>query len=731
MDREERWNAKISIQGNTVRAWAADEEKKADEYCFYLYDINNVKQEQSKWVKNADYSFTVQAEGIYRVKIFRKKEGSKTSKMTQYADYYSKERRTEFQRFCESRMVYTHTAHLRPDDLCKMKYPYKDFAVIVSDRNEIISQSFLDVYHLKKYTMQDNGQWVHVLAEDLERFYLDGILFSGIGKCEKTFTFGEHDVKKPVKISDEMIGNFTYVKKCADDIEIGTDYFGTGKLYDYIGQDICMITNNYHLLLLMLNDAGIKLEADNKLILALLCKSRQAFQQSITREREMIGTYMLPADKMFVVKNGTAVIKDKSICKVFHMDKTEDIHAYEHLLEEGREEIIENTRMILADTRYDTVVSGLTGGLDSRLVYGALSSLDEYQDKIVLHADGSENAVDEENSDVSIALKVNSIKKYDYNTVRIKYIWKDIETAENEMISLGVLSGYYYPHSYTKMMAEAVILSPAFALNGFYGEICCRPYYTRTLLQKEKKYEDAQAFLAVVANRAGILSGSAYEALKETLEKELEQLPGDSFFEKWEMHYLFYRNGLHCNTIWEYDKNIPQWGPLQSKALFQYKHLTFGKIKGISEQLHLIYRMDPKLLRIPFERPKDEAERKEFLKNVCENGVSDLDIRKFYETEKFHWKKRMREKREHSLNKGWEGKDFHELWNKGSQYDITIKERIYEILHRLMQYQGGIFRELFGIAVFQAVQEERFSMNELKTMYRKLVSVYVQIQIFE
>lgn len=730
MSKKEHWDAKISIHGNSVRAWVEHEGEKADAWYFYLYDIDNILIEKSKQMKKAKYCFKVTAGGTYRVKIFRKKDGITTNKMTKYVDYYSEKTREEFRDFCEHSMEYTLTSHLKADNLYQMQAPYKDFAVILDQRNDTLSRSFLDRYGLNIHATVVENQKVQILSGDILTFCSKDILFSGLAKCGQAFVCGEQDVTDAAQISDETIGNFTYVKRLGSGLEIGSDYFGTAKIFFYMGQDIRVISNNYHLLLLIVKEAGIRLEANQKMILALLCKSRQVFQQSITREREMLGVYMLPADQKMEIKKEIA-IKKKQISNVFQMPKTEDIRTCEYLLEEGKKEIIENTRLILSDNRFETVIADLTGGLDSRLVYGALGNLDAYRHKIVLHSDGSEAAADETNSDLSIALKVNCINGYEYNNVRTKYIWKEIEKAENEMISLDTLNGYYYPHSFTKMMLTGTNAIPVFELNGFYGEICCRPYYARTLLQNGKKYEDVGTFVSAIANRNGILSGSSYEALKEKLCEELERLPGSSYEEKWELQYLFYRNGLHCNKIWEYGKNIPQWGPLQSKALFMYKHLTFGKIKGIREQLQLLYSMDPRLLQIPFERARDEEERKEFLTSVNEEGIVHTDMAQSYEQVKSEWKKRLNERRNHTVNEGEEGKDFHELWKKGSLFDQQLKERIFEILHKLMQYQEGVFQELFGIAVFCAIKENRFAVYDMHVLYKKLAAVCLQMQIFE
>lgn len=139
-------------------------------------------------------------------------------------------------------------------------------------------------------------------------------------------------------------------------------------------------------------------------------------------------------------------------------------------------------------------------------------------------------------------------------TLFLKTFLNDIELAENEMISQSVLSGYYYPYSSLGMITIAKDTVSAFKLNGFYGEICCRPYYTRQLLRQRMKYEDKDTLISAVANRKKVLSGRTYNALKNKLSEELQLLPGDCWMEKWENHYLFYRNGLHCNTVWEYEK---------------------------------------------------------------------------------------------------------------------------------------------------------------------------------
>lgn len=723
-DRE--WNAEISICENRIEVYIENIKGTADKYCYYLYDINNAVVEKSKWTSTPNYIFEIDKEGAYFVKIFKRDLSSKTSMSTAYVDYYNKCTKADFERFCQENREYVFTSHLKSNFLYKMKAPYKDFAVVVSRRTETISNDFLVDYGFRRKDVEMGNLSIDLLAENTDNYVQKEIIFSGLGKCNHKLINGEKDLQCSKDISDEVIGNFTYVKKEKNVLEIGNDYFGTGKIYYYMKGELSVITNNYHFLLLILKHLGIIIKPNTKLIAALLCKSRQAFQQSITREREMLDVYMLPADKLFKINKNGVFIEDKSIASVFRLKKTEEID--DGLLIEGKREIIENTEIVLADTRYEKVIVDLTGGLDSRLVYGAISNLDNYRNKIVIHADGRDASINEENSDLSIAVKVNCIKEYDYNTVYESQLWRDIDIVENEMVSQSVLSGYYYPHSYLKMVISKIDFVPAFELNGFYGEICCRPYYTRKLLKEKTKYEDIDALISAIANRIGILSGSTYNELKNKLKEELQYLPGESYLEKWENHYLFYRNGLHCNTIWEYEKRAPQWGPLQSKALFKYKHITYGKIDGAKEQLQIIQQMDPRLNAVPLADIQDENERRKFTKDNMEH--IDVCTMEKVEKEKCRWEKRRMERRKNIKICVEEGEDYNKISKKGEIYDQLIDEKINEILHKLMKYEHGTFKDVFGLAVFKAIREKMYSLNERKILYQKLVSVYTQIEIF-
>lgn len=724
---EKKWTAGISIQDNFVEVWVNETAGKEIEFCFYLYNVNNTIVGKSDWINRTDYRFVLEVEGTYFVKIFKKKGKYRDFVFTEYVDYYNKQTRDEFDRFCNQNMEYCYTSGLEPHYLYRMNDPYKDFAVIVNRQELNLSSAFLRKYKFQESKIKKGKFHIQILADEVRE---DGIIFSGLAKCGSCLINGEKDLKDKNQISDENIGNFTYVKMKNTVVEVCNDYFGTGKIY-YFNNNINFIaSNNYHLLLLILKDLKIATELNNEEIIALLCKSGQAFQQSITREREIKNAFMLPADEYIVVGARGILFKKKTIYSIFKTRKKRNIESGKKLLEKGREEIIDNVKIVLADKRYDKVVVDLTGGLDSRIVYGAVNNLGEYKNKVVIHADGRDAEINQENSDLFLAVNINCLNRYEYNTVFMNRIWYDIDQAENEMISQAVLSGYYYPYSYKNMIITRADEIPAIELTGFYGEICCRPYYSRKLLKKEK-ISDLDMLLSALANRKGILSGYSYNILKSKLKDELLALPGNSWLEKWELHYLFYRNGLHCNTVWEYEKRTPQWGPLQSKALFKYKHLTYGEIDGIIEQLQIISSMDQRLLQIPFTDQQDEEERQRFAVDYI-SSKSPYGDAELFEQEKERWMRRRKERRLHSKDFSENAaEDYKELQKRGEEYDNQLSLRLNEMLHRLMRYNNGIYKELFGISIFWAVKQNRISKNEIKILYQKLLGIYFHICIFK
>ena len=93
---------------------------------------------------------------------------------------------------------------------------------------------------------------------------------------------------------------------------------------------------------------------------------------------------------------------------------------------------------------------------------------------------------------------------------------------------------------------------------------------------------------------------NAAEEIRRTFTQECMLLPGKSGLEKFENHYLFYRNGLHFNTSNNYHPFAPSWGILQSKTIIQLKCMTFSLNFGSRLELDLLYELNPELASIEY-----------------------------------------------------------------------------------------------------------------------------------
>ena len=82
-------------------------------------------------------------------------------------------------------------------------------------------------------------------------------------------------------------------------------------------------------------------------------------------------------------------------------------------------------------------------------------------------------------------------------------------------------------------------------------------------------------------NHNFIGSGVDIGAVKKILAKALDNIPGRNIVERYENHYLFFRNALDFSDRVRYNRLTPQIGVLQSKWLFYLKVGAFNSISPV------------------------------------------------------------------------------------------------------------------------------------------------------
>ena len=153
-------------------------------------------------------------------------------------------------------------------------------------------------------------------------------------------------------------------------------------------------------------------------------------------------------------------------------------------------------------------------------------------------------------------------------------------------------------------------------MNGMYGEVTGRPYYPRKMIRNKEEYANVSDFIDGYFKKISqfcLLSSGKYgvNAIKNIFTEELKSIPGRSPLEKFDLHYLFFRAGLHCSETWRNYIKGPEWGPLQSEKLFVAKYASFEKQHLPKVQIDLIKKLNNQILTIPFGSDQDNIDYSE------------------------------------------------------------------------------------------------------------------------
>ncbi|WP_157973808.1 hypothetical protein [Desertihabitans aurantiacus] len=591
---------------------SAEQRHPGDEYAFYLLKDREVVQRGS-YSQSDTVTYQLAEPGTYAVKAFVRNGEEKASRTSQSVTFEeaSGESFQETSAALDSTMQtpgLTNTPTELPElRFVQLNYPHQDFAVIVApglaDGSTTQRLNKVGAEHRLIHSVWTAGQRkLHVMAT---RTRIDGatdFVFSGMTRNANRFIFGADDLDRQSLPSIEaQVGDFTLLDLTADVARISTDYFGVAKVYYYEDQNITCVANRYHLLLLILRELGVRLELNADKVRASFGAINQMFTQNFSREMDIKGCYVLGVDKEIELREGGLVLQDAPIRNALDARESFDERAYVEMVQAAAEEIKDNLRIALMHPRFSFVRVDVTGGMDARMVIGALSHFRQFEDKIHIHT--ADNPATPEDLPLSLALLRKSPFQYD----SIPRRRRTVSLADSFLDIISVQLGTYYG---LQPLATREQLPDTLRINGFYGEVCGRPYYARLRFGRPEEptvEEFSRKFIASIPDsRKPVVTDSG---LAEHFADELRQIAGDTPLEKFDLHYLYYRNGLHCSDKWLNQVLAPGWGPLQSKTMFRLKLATFSEFKSIKVQLDVTDALNIDLARLPYGRDKDNAER--------------------------------------------------------------------------------------------------------------------------
>ena len=367
----------------------------------------------------------------------------------------------------------------------------------------------------------------------------------------------------------------------------------------------------------------------------------QPFYQNFSRRMDVKGVYCLPIDKFIYFDDTGAHITDKPIAEILGDDREISDEEYISLLEQAKSEIVSNLDSIARHPKFEKVIVDVSGGMDSRLVFSALTNLPEHRDKIVINSQDTRGSPNE----LHVALTLNSNYGYPYDAIPETIVLPPPKQLYNNISSYYL--GTYYSFNYSNLKTQK---KSAIRITGFGGEIVARPYYSRLHLHGKLDTPLVSDFTDGYFEKFGYLSlfgtnSELHSSTKLLFADELNMLPGEGALEKFDLHYLYYRNGLHCSDSLRADTSGPEFAILQSRSAFKLKKGCFTKHKSVKFQLDLMAALNPFLAQYPYESDMDNSAKETLSSQLLPVPSYMSNLKLDIESDRTEWEAVQKKKR--------------------------------------------------------------------------------------
>lgn len=698
-----------------------------DQFYFYLMKDGAIVH-RSDWTSETEFSKPLEEPGNYYVQAHLKRNESNTLKRSGSIFFKTQSCSSEL----KTRWREEELREISAPNLYTLTEPFSSFLIHYIDSKHqgadiLAAEVDSNLRKTQNVNLTNGSLKLYQFSAPLNSSSI--MLLSGTAICKSRFIFGESDVSDDLAAEDfnGSIGNFTIVTHRGERVSVQTDYFGFSKTYYYKDESNTFLSNSYHLLLRALKVAGIELHIDHEIALPKLnYVGLQPFYQNFSRRMDVKGCICLPIDKYIYFDNEGMHITDKPIASILHDGREVSNEEYSELLESARQEIISNLDLVAKNPKFEKIIVDVSGGMDSRLVFSAVTNLPEHREKIVINSQDTRGAPDE----LNVALTINS-----------KYGYKYDETAETifmppprslyENISSYYL-GTYYSFNYSNLKTER---PGTIRITGFGGEIVARPYFARLHFNSELDTDHVDNFAEQYFEKFGYLSifgtnSEIHTSNKKTFSEELKLLPRSNALEKFDIHYLYYRNGLHCSDSLRADISGPEFAILQSKSAFELKTRCFSKHKSVKLQLDLMNVLNPFLAQYPYESDMDNEAKYTLSTKLVSTPSYFSHLKLEIDANRDEWEKTQKQKR----NIRTVCCDNYDLYKR--QFSNILDSRLDHIVSalRIICKNDNSLIEDFAIPVYYFAKNNfkgQSSSTHFQNLYTKIISLAHQIRIIE
>lgn len=716
MVEKEKYDIKLFLNNNNLKVEVSNLKEPWFIRGYYLYKDGNIIKKIVKDNLDAVYNFELEEDGVYFIKVYIKNGEEMQSTNSSSFTFFNNETREKFEKLLNKKVDKKYREKL---DLYPLRPPFQNFALVITNE-ELNEKKMLKKlpkqFFFNKSNLSNKNAYIFSSNELVDKGDTR-IAFSGFCKYDNDILIGSeqiHNIEKPKDLV-ESIGNFTFLIKEENNFIIGKDYFATNSIYYYNTSELTIVSNEYHLLLMLLSEFNINLKIDDDIAIANLCFCKgQLFEQHLSKKMEVRGVNQLPIEKYILIKDGKLELKDTSLVDL--LNRKFEMNEYETLLKQAAKEIMENIELVYNSKKFKNVLVDVTGGTDSRVVFAGVTNIDDKESKTQIHT-----ADDKRTKDISIAIPLNNLYNFKYDVIPENIKLEKAEDGQRILRSLNMGTYYYITRYIGKRDADNTV-----RLMGGGGEAISRPYYTKYLLHDEiSKINDSRDFMKEFVNRRMekcLVGGKAIECCINVFGDEIDNTIGDSILQKFENTYMMLRSGSHLNHRGNQTEGFIEWFPIYSKTTFYLKMKTYDLFKGNKLVFDLIQYLNPVMSIIPYEKKENNDEYNRIKDTLFNQEPRLKNLQIVLNTDDTNWRQSNIEKEKVTK--------ISKIKKTSLNRDEKYEELYYAFIY-LMQNSSKKMIDEVGLPLYHWIELNKDSKEDINLLYNKIYSLIDQINIIK
>ena len=490
--------------------------------------------------------------------------------------------------------------------------PHEDILVVAFKNNIHPLNKFAEKYNfvLTEYDYKIVSLSRHEPVKNIDntRYIFSGYVFS-----DKKMLIGVDEVAenvRDIRAISENCGEFCSCIIGNGSIRFSADYFGMSPLFYFDNKDVFVASDNYHLLLLVLREIGIKLCMNIPRSRVNIVTSGFTYGTAFSKDLDVNGCKMnLAYEEVHYSVDRGLTLPRTSLWELLS-DKNEwDEEQYEECIYKAKNELEEYCKAAFEHPRFNKVVVDVSGGFDSRIVFATACNLPKHlRKKMYTHTRRSGTK-----DDIEKASAVTNL--YDYP----KHSYSQADTSElfcgNNEINLAHISrtlgtfsvcSYLYISDYDDQNTLEI--------TGYLGEVVlgymrCRGEAQYSLGDQRLLARLGGCYLHNSVDELQEVFNDQKRIINETLDNYVSC---DCLFKKMQQLYIDSRNRFICGSARNLENNNLRIPMLFTKNALKAKWMYFNRfpdnqVPDEKISLDLVAAINPLIASLPFASNNDNV----------------------------------------------------------------------------------------------------------------------------